>query len=320
VVVLSLLIHGCHGSPKRAATSVLPRVQVVVKNGDSVPIQDAHLWLKDAVQDVPVISPESSATVTINPPPESNLHFEFRRGEHDWRHCVFLDYARLETVTMVIDKDGNCAEYGLEYPSAVLTRSYDSPLAPPGLRSRPPYILRDDGILISGYAKAGNLDHAPAKGLAAAAVKLVEFCDFADAECAQNAHIADQLFAAYPRQVQVLFKHDPRSQISWVAHEAAVAAGDQGKFWPMHDLLYADQSRLSRNDLLARARQLRLNLLRFEQDLDNRRFATVVEADHKEGPAPRLFIGPYCTFTGAKDLVDFKRIVMFVLKESAARR
>src|SRR5262249_2265361 len=68
----------------------------------------------------------------------------------------------------------------------------------------------------------------------------------------------------------------PRARL---AAEAALAAGEQGKFWEMHDALFADQQHLERADLDARAKALRLDLRRFARSLDSHRFAKLVDAD-----------------------------------------
>jgi len=54
--------------------------------------------------------------------------------------------------------------------------------------------------------------------------------------------IVKQLLAAYPAQVRFAFKHYPlpMHKESPLAHEAAAAAGEQSKFWEMHDLLFAE--------------------------------------------------------------------------------
>jgi len=114
-------------------------------------------------------------------------------------------------------------------------------------------------IVASGPAQAVNLKHAPTKGPVTAPVSLVEFSDFECPFCAKAAPVVQQVAAAYPSQVRFAFKHYPLSmhQESPLAHEAALAAGAQGKFWEMHDALFAGQDRLSRDDLIAKAKQLR---------------------------------------------------------------
>jgi len=56
----------------------------------------------------------------------------------------------------------------------------------------------------------------------------------------------------------VIFKHAPAATDpnAMLAHEAALAAGAQGKFWEMHDTLFENQTKLTRADLLGYAKSL----------------------------------------------------------------
>jgi protein-disulfide isomerase len=97
---------------------------------------------------------------------------------------------------------------------------------------------------------------------------------YADFECPYCAAAADRLAGA---RLRLAFRHFPvRSSHprAWAAASAAEAAGLQGRFWEMHDLLFADQGRLEDPHLWARARTLGLDLDRFETD----RRAAAVEA------------------------------------------
>jgi len=82
-----------------------------------------------------------------------------------------------------------------------------------------------------------------------------------------------------------VFKHFPLSfhKDSLLAHQAALAAGEQGKFWEMHDLLFANQSHLKRDDLLRMSQQLDLDQQKFATDLDSGRFISTIGADQDEG-------------------------------------
>jgi protein-disulfide isomerase len=179
-------------------------------------------------------------------------------------------------------------------------------------------------ILASGPAQQINLEHAPTKGPATAPVSLVEFSDFECPYCAQAAPLAKQLAAAYPTQVRFAFKHYPlpMHKESPLAHEAALAAGDQGKFWEMHDALFAGQDKLTRHDLIAKAKQLGLDVSRFTKDLDSHRFKYQVDADRQEGNrlgvdgTPFFFINGHA-ISGALDLPEFKKLIDAALKESA---
>jgi len=75
---------------------------------------------------------------------------------------------------------------------------------------------------------------------------------------------------------------------------AALAAGEQGKFWEMHDLIFAHQKTLKRTDLLGLASRLGLDMSRFQKDLDNPRLRTIIEDDKREGE--RLGVNATPTF------------------------
>jgi hypothetical protein len=70
-----------------------------------------------------------------------------------------------------------------------------------------------------------------------------------------------------------------------LAHEAALAAGAQGKFWEMHDTLFENQTKLTRADLLGYAKSLGLDLVAFERALDNHAYRLIVERDLAEAAA-----------------------------------
>jgi protein-disulfide isomerase len=89
---------------------------------------------------------------------------------------------------------------------------------------------------------------------------------YADFECPYCAVAARQLEEAPVRSV---FRHFPirtSHPRAWAAAGAAEAAGLQGRFWEMHDLLFGDQGRLEDPHLWARARTLGLELERFDAD------------------------------------------------------
>jgi protein-disulfide isomerase len=180
-------------------------------------------------------------------------------------------------------------------------------------------------IVAAGPAQAINLERSPALGPAMAPISLVEFSDFQCPFCAQAAPIVHQLLAAYPTQVRFAFKNYPlpMHKESPLAHEAALAAGDQGKFWEMHDALFASQGKLTRDDLIAKAKQLGLDVPRFTKDLDSHRFKSQVDSDRQEGNrlgvdgTPFFFINGHA-INGAVGLPEFKQLIDVVLKEESA--
>ncbi len=99
-------------------------------------------------------------------------------------------------------------------------------------------------------AQAIEIDTAglPYKGGKDAKVTVVEFSDFQCPYCARVTAIVKQIEEKYGDKVKVVFKQFPLESIhpnARPAAEAAMAAHEQGKFWQMHDKLFANQQALS---------------------------------------------------------------------------
>jgi protein-disulfide isomerase len=75
----------------------------------------------------------------------------------------------------------------------------------------------------------------------------------------------------------------PSHGLAGPAHEAARCAGDQGRYWAYHDVLFARQPHFERDQLVAYAIDLGLDRERFERCVDDHRFRAAVEADVAEG-------------------------------------
>ena len=98
-----------------------------------------------------------------------------------------------------------------------------------------------------------------------APITVVVFSDFESFSCARSASVLEGL-VGNSKEIRVLFKHAPAASNpnALLAHEAALAAGAQGKFWDMHDRLFANQTKLSRSDLIGYARDLGVDLSIFQ--------------------------------------------------------
>jgi protein-disulfide isomerase len=88
-----------------------------------------------------------------------------------------------------------------------------------------------------------DLDGSPSKGPDDATVTIVEWADFECAFCAKVAPTLEQILAAHPGQVRLVFKHFPLDMHlhAAVMSKACIAAGKQGKFWEMHAAMFAVQ-------------------------------------------------------------------------------
>ncbi|MDJ0736754.1 MAG: thioredoxin domain-containing protein [Nostocaceae cyanobacterium] len=110
---------------------------------------------------------------------------------------------------------------------------------------------------------------SPTKGLSTAKITLIEFSDFQCPYCAQAQKTLKNLIAKHPNQVQLIYKHFPLAAIhnqAIPAAKAAWAAQQQGKFWEYHDALFSNQKQLGENLYLDIAKNLNLDLEKFQED------------------------------------------------------
>ena len=140
---------------------------------------------------------------------------------------------------------------------------------------------------------------SPATGPADARITLVEFSDFQCPYCYKAVAQLNAVLKAYPAQVKLIFKQFPLVDShpeAAIAAAAALAAHHQGKFWQMHDLLFANHGRFSRKAILEWAAGLGLDMKRFTADLDSPAIKKAVERDMEDGnragvdATPTIFI------------------------------
>ena len=130
-----------------------------------------------------------------------------------------------------------------------------------------------------------DIDGDPVRGPADARVTVVEFSDFQCPYCAKAVGEINQVLAKYPKDVRLVFKQyplDSHSQAA-LAAEAALAAQAQGKFWEMHDKLYANFRSINRDRTFTWAKEIGLDMKRYETDINTRRYAARVASEEKQG-------------------------------------
>jgi protein-disulfide isomerase len=140
--------------------------------------------------------------------------------------------------------------------------------------------------------------NGPAKGPANAPVTIVEFSDFQCPFCSRLTPTLKQVEEKYGDKVRIVFRQYPLPfhQFAQKAAEASLCANEQGKFWQMHDAMFANQQALEVAQLKAKAAELGLNAEQFNQCIDSGKHAAAIQADMKEGSAagvsgtPAMFI------------------------------
>ncbi len=135
---------------------------------------------------------------------------------------------------------------------------------------------------------------APNLGPSDARITLVEFSDFECPYCALAVKQVKALMAAYPKDIRLFYKQFPLSMHphAQLAAEAALAANEQGKFWQMHDILFSNFRKLSRENMLVWAEQIGLDVNKFKADLDSEKFASVIKKDTSDGDAAGVYGTP----------------------------
>jgi protein-disulfide isomerase len=204
---------------------------------------------------------------------------------------------RLSPLTQELAKEIEDEFKDVPYPGDDAMLS--SPSAPEGRRYRADFLGRHwreviDPEFLQQHATlrvlsvAARRFYLPApvstvRGSDKAPITILVFSDFESFPCARSASVIDGLLQQ-TRDVRVIFKHAPAASNpnALLAHEAALAAGAQGKFWEMHDTLFENQTKLTRADLLGYAKSLGLDLAAFQRALDNHTYRPIVERDLAE--------------------------------------
>ncbi|MFN8544700.1 MAG: thioredoxin domain-containing protein [Candidatus Binatia bacterium] len=129
---------------------------------------------------------------------------------------------------------------------------------------------------------------SPMRGPKNAKVTIVEFSDFQCPFCSQAAALVPDVLKAYPNDVNFVYKQFPLVSIhpfAMPAAKAAVAAGKQGKFWEMHDVLFQNNRELGPDKLKEYAGRIGLDVARWEKDLASPEVQAQVEREMKEASA-----------------------------------
>jgi protein-disulfide isomerase len=166
----------------------------------------------------------------------------------------------------------------------------------------------------------------PSTGPADAKITLVEFSDFQCPYCAVAVGSLKNLLAKHPTDVRLVFKEFPldiHSQAEFAA-EAALAAHAQGKFWPMHDKLYANFRSLSPAKITEIAKEVGLDMDRFNADLKSGKYKAVVAKELDQGEqagvlgTPTLFVdGKH--YNGPMETTIMDAVIQGELKTLSAR-
>ena len=184
-----------------------------------------------------------------------------------------------------------------------------------------PSTLADSDIIPVG--------NSPTMGNPNAPVTIVEFSDYQCPFCDKGAKTVKELYQKYPNDVRIVFKNYPLPfhQQAPDASRAALAAGEQGKYWEMHDKLFGNFKNFKANasDMKGYAagfaQELGLDVEKFKRDFDKPEFGQMIEADKQLGAkigvqgTPHFFINGV-RLSGAQPIEKFEEVFKAELAEA----
>jgi protein-disulfide isomerase len=155
-----------------------------------------------------------------------------------------------------------------------------------------------------------DLEHDHVQGSADAPIKLLEYGDYECPFCADAHAVVKEIQRQLGKDLLFAFRNFPLANIhphADHAAEAAEAAGDQGNFWGMHDLLFENQTALEDEDIASYASQLGLDAERVLREVNSNVYASRIREDFKAGVragvngTPTFFINGE-RYNGPRDL------------------
>lgn len=178
-------------------------------------------------------------------------------------------------------------------------------LAKKGAQPKP---ILEDAISIS-------TDGDPFRGPANAKITIIEFSDFQCPYCAAAAAKMNTLLTQNP-DVKLVFKQFPldiHGQAKFAA-QASLAAAEQGKFWELHDKMFPNFRRLSRENIMAWAKETGLDMTKFASDIEKPEYKKTIQKELNEGinagvsGTPTFFINGK-RYNGAVELEQLRPIL-----------
>ena len=164
----------------------------------------------------------------------------------------------------------------------------------------------------------------PARGPEAAPVELIEFSDFDCPYCQRATETVARLMEQFEGQIRFVYKDYPLPSHpnAFKAAEAGNCAHEQGRFWELHDTMFARQGELDVDALKGYAAELGLDAEAFDECLDSGRHAATVDRDvrigmrHGVSSTPTLFLNGRAVLGAA----PYETFVEIVREELAAAR
>ncbi len=173
------------------------------------------------------------------------------------------------------------------------------------------------------YNKVHNLPvgSSAIKGDKKAPITIVEFSDFQCPYCSRLQPTLNEVLKAYPKDVKLVFKDFPLSfhKQAKNAAKAARAAGEQGKYWEMHDLIFEKFSSVNEAMMKEFAAKLKLDMNKFNADYGSTKYDKLIQQDINLGRTAGVTGTPSLFLNGKRmqrrSVDDFKTAIDAILKK-----
>jgi protein-disulfide isomerase len=161
------------------------------------------------------------------------------------------------------------------------------------------------------------LRNSPVTGSASQKIIMAEFSDFECPFCARGHAVVKEFMSKNQNDVTLVYKHFPLSEIHAQAEPAAFAswaAFQQGKFWEYHDALFEQQNKLGEEFYLELAKNLKLDIDRFNRDRQSKEAKEAVKKDFELGKSLGVrgtpsFVVNGIFFSGVPEVKDLEALV-----------
>jgi protein-disulfide isomerase len=157
-------------------------------------------------------------------------------------------------------------------------------------------------------------------------ITLIEYGDFQCPHCRRAHPFIKRLLKERGNDLHFVFRNFPLQEIHPHAYVAAImaeAAGKQGKFWEMHDLIFENQDRLNTNFLLSLAQDIGLDMAQFARDSKSDEVQNKIETDFESGVRSGVNGTPTFFINGSKLLTydeTYESLLDAVLLESEMKQ
>lgn len=159
------------------------------------------------------------------------------------------------------------------------------------------------------------------RGNPQAPVTIVEFSDFQCPYCSRLQPTLKEVLKAYPNEARLVFKDFPLSfhKMARYASKAAHAAGEQGKYWEMHDIIFGNSSKLTESSFKQFAEKLGLDINRFMADYQSNKYDKQIQDDINLGRTAGVSGTPTLFINGkrmrGRSMNDFKTAIESYVKK-----